>query len=95
MSAVACVNDNHTCPMVESGPKPHVGGDITQGSSTIKAGGKPVARVGDPASCQGSTDTISTGSGSVMADGKPLARKGDSTAHGGVIVTGNDQIKVG
>jgi uncharacterized Zn-binding protein involved in type VI secretion len=37
---------------------------ITQGSSTVFADGKPIARLGDPASCG---DSISTASSDVIA----------------------------
>ncbi len=35
----------HTCPMVDPGPKPHVGGPILTGSPTVIIGGMPAARL--------------------------------------------------
>jgi len=42
--------DVHTCPMSD-GPKPHVGGVITEASKTVKIGNAYAARVGDLCGC--------------------------------------------
>ena len=88
--------DMHTCPMVDPGPKPHVGGPITGPSAPrVLAGGVPVAVVSDMATCVGPPDTLSTGSSTVIAQGRSAARMGDSTAHGGVISSGMPTVLIG
>ena len=92
----ARVGDIHTCPMVNPGPVPHVGGPITgPGCPTVLLGGQPAARVGDMAACAGPPDVVALGSGSVLFGGQPAARMGDSTAHGGVIASGCATILIG
>ena len=96
MPPAARVGDMHTCPMVEPGPVPHVGGPILPPCCpTVIIGGMPAARVGDMAVCVGPTDTIAKGSGTVMIGYKPAARLGDPTAHGGVIVVGFPTVLIG
>ncbi len=86
----------HTCPMVNPGGVPHVGGPILPpGSPTVLIEGLPAARVGDMATCSGPPDTIAMGSGTVFIAGMPAARMGDSTAHGGVIVMGSGSVMIG
>ena len=87
MPLAARINDMHTCPMVNPGPVPHVGGPILPpGCVTVNIGGMPAARAGDMATCVGPPDTIALGSTSVMIGGMPAARVGDMTAHGGTIL---------
>lgn len=63
----ARVGDLHTCPMIDPGPKPHVGGPVLPaGCPTVFIGNMPAARIGDSATCVGPPDTISTGEGTVM-----------------------------
>jgi uncharacterized Zn-binding protein involved in type VI secretion len=96
MPPVARITDMHTCPMVNPGQVPHVGGPIIgPGAATVLMGGLPAALVGDSCVCVGPPDTIAKGSGTVMVTGKPVARMGDSTAHGGVIVAGLPTVMVG
>jgi len=96
MAAAARITDMHTCPMVNPGPVPHVGGPILPpGSPTVLIGGMPAARVGDMAICVGPPDTIAMGSATVLIGGMPAARMGDSTAHGGVIVAGCPTVIIG
>lgn len=96
MPPAARVSDMHTCPMVNPGPVPHVGGPILPpGASTVLIENLPAARVGDMVTCAGPPDTIVVGSSSVMIAGMPAARVGDSTAHGGVIVAGSATVMVG
>lgn len=85
----------HTCPMVNPGPVPHVGGPISVGAPTVIVAGMPAARIGDMCVCVGPPDTIAKGSGTVMIAGMPAARLGDSTAHGGVIVVGAPTVLIG
>jgi len=86
----------HTCPMVDPGPKPHVGGPITApGVPTVLIAGLTAAVVGDMATCVGPPDFIVKGSATVQIGGKPAARMGDTTAHGGVIVAGAPTVIIG
>jgi uncharacterized Zn-binding protein involved in type VI secretion len=96
MPLAARITDMHTCPMVDPGPKPHVGGPVLPpGAPTVMIGGLPAATVGDQCVCIGPPDTISQGSGTVLIGGKPAARQGDSTAHGGMIVAGCPTVIIG
>jgi len=95
MPPAARITDMHTCPMVDPGPKPHVGGPIVTGAPTVIICNLPAARVGDTAICIGPPDTIAQGEPSVIICGKPAARLGDKTAHGGVIVGGCPTVLIG
>jgi uncharacterized Zn-binding protein involved in type VI secretion len=96
MPPAARVGDMHTCPMVNPGPVPHVGGPILPpGCPTVLIGGQPAARVGDMATCVGPPDVIAKGSAGVMIGFMPAARLGDNTAHGGVIVMGFPMVMIG
>lgn len=95
MPPAARILDMHTCPLVDPGPKPHVGGPISKGAATVMIGMMPAARVGDMCVCVGPPDTIAKGSGTVMIENMPAARMGDSTAHGGSIVAGCPTIMIG
>ena len=64
------------------------------GSPTMKANGKPVARLGDKVHCNGSTDTVIKGINNLLVDGKPIAVQGSKCAHGGVIVEGSPNVFV-
>lgn len=92
----ARVGDMHTCPMVDPGPKPHVGGPILPPCQpNVLIGGMPAARIGDMATCVGPPDTIAKGEPTVLIGNKPAARLGDSTFHGGVITTGCVTVEIG
>jgi len=79
-----------------TGTTPHVGGPILPpGCPTVLIGGQPAARIGDMAVCTGPPDTITSGSTSVLIGGQPAARQGDSTAHGGVITSGQLTVLIG
>jgi uncharacterized Zn-binding protein involved in type VI secretion len=92
----ARIGDMHTCPMVDPGPKPHVGGPITgPGVPTVFIGGQPAAVVGDMATCAGPPDSIAMGSTGVFIGGKPAARMGDNTCHGGIITAGCPTVFIG
>jgi uncharacterized Zn-binding protein involved in type VI secretion len=96
MPPAARVTDMHTCPMVNPGPVPHVGGPILPpGVPTVIVGGLPAAVVGNLCTCVGPPDTIVRGSATVIIGGMPAARIGDNTAHGGVIVTGLPTVLIG
>jgi len=92
----ARLTDMHTCPMVDPGPKPHVGGPIIgPGVKTVLIGNLPAAVAGDNVTCAGAPDKILSGSTSVMIGNKPAARMGDPTAHGGVITKGFPKVLIG
>jgi uncharacterized Zn-binding protein involved in type VI secretion len=86
----------HTCPKVEPGPVPHVGGPILPPCCPqVLIDFLPAARVGDLLTCTGPPDTIQMGSTTVMIGNKPAARMGDPTAHGGVIIKGSTTVMIG
>lgn len=95
MPPAARIGDMHTCPMVNPGPVPHVGGPILKGEPKVMIGFMPAARVGDTCVCTGPPDTIAMGSVTVKIGFMPAARMGDNTAHGGVIVVGCPNVMIG
>lgn len=94
MPPAARISDLHVCPLSD-GPKPHVGGPIVLGFSSVVIGFMPAARVGDTAVCVGPPDVIAMGSMKVMIGFMPAARLGDTTAHGGKIVIGCPTVLIG
>lgn len=96
MPPAARITDFHTCPMVNPGGVPHVGGPIIgPGAPTVLIGGMPAAVVGDMCVCTGPPDSIVKGSSTVLIGGKPAAILGSNTAHGGVIVAGAPTVMLG
>lgn len=96
MPPAARVTDMHTCPMLEGGVVPHVGGPIMPpGVPTVLIGNLPAAVATGLATCVGPPDTIAMGSTSVLIGGLPAARMGDTTAHGGVITLGLPTVMIG
>ena len=96
MPSAARLGDMHTCPLVNPGPVPHVGGPIVGACAVnVLIGNQPAAKVGDVLICTGPPDTIIKGSSTVFIGGMPAARQGDSTAHGGVIVQGFPTVQIG
>jgi len=95
MPAAARITDMHTCPKVEPGPVPHVGGPVTSGDPTVLIGFQPAARAGDQIACVGPPDSIQGGESSVLIGGQGAARMGDRTAHGGVIMAGCPTVMIG
>lgn len=96
MPPAARVGDMHTCPMVDPGPKPHVGGPILPpGCPTTLIGALPAARQGDMALCIGPPDSIAKGSPTVFIGSQMAARLGDPTVHGGVITVGCPTVLIG
>lgn len=96
MPLAARMSDMHTCPMVNPGGAPHVGGPVMPpGAPTVLIEGMPAARMGDMAVCSGPPDTIVQGSATVLIEGMPAARMGDMTAHGGQIVAGSPTVMIG
>ena len=95
MPPAARIADMHTCPMVNPGPVPHVGGPISVGAPTVLIGGMPAARVGDMLVCVGPPDTIAKGSPTVWICNMMAARLGDTTVHGGSIIVGFPTVMIG
>lgn len=95
MPKAARITDMHTCPAVNPGPVPHVGGPISSGSPDVNVGYLRAARVDDTAICVPATDAISSGSSNVFINHKKAARIGDPTRHGGVIVMGCATVNIG
>jgi uncharacterized Zn-binding protein involved in type VI secretion len=95
MPPAARITDLHTCPLVNPGPVPHVGGPVIAGEGTVIIGFQPAARVGDSAKCVPATDSIAAGEPTVIIGYKDAARKGDPTNHGGVIVKGCPTVIIG
>lgn len=95
MPPAARISDGHSCPAVEPGPKPHVGGPVSAGDGTVLIGFMPAARVGDSATCIGPSDSVASGEPSVQIGFKDAARLGDATSHGGVIVAGCPTVIIG
>jgi uncharacterized Zn-binding protein involved in type VI secretion len=85
----------HTCPKVEPGPKPHVGGPVSTGEASVLIGSMPAARVSDALSCLGPADVVAQGEASVLIGNRPAARVGDATSHGGILVAGDPTVLIG
>jgi uncharacterized Zn-binding protein involved in type VI secretion len=96
MPPAARVGDMHTCPLVNPGPVPHVGGPILPpGCPTVLIGAMPAARQGDMAVCVGPPDAIAMGSPTVLIGGMMAARQTDPTVHGGLIAVGLPTVMIG
>ena len=65
MPAWRIASDFHACPLSD-GPKPHVGGTISLGSSTVLINNLPAARQGDKIIESGAVNSISKGSNNVL-----------------------------
>lgn len=91
---VSLLGHNHVCPMVDPGPKPHVGGPIVNpGQAIVRVNGQPMATVGGTCTCVGPPDTLTQGSSVVKIMGKGVVRMGDGTAHGGKVVMGIPTVR--
>jgi uncharacterized Zn-binding protein involved in type VI secretion len=53
-------SDTHACPLSD-GPKPHVGGVVAVGSTSVNIGGLPAARQGDKVVEAGAPNAIAMG----------------------------------
>jgi uncharacterized Zn-binding protein involved in type VI secretion len=58
-------SDFHACPLID-GLKPHVGGVVAVGSTTVMIGGLPAARQGDMVVEVGPPNAIAVGAPTVM-----------------------------
>jgi uncharacterized Zn-binding protein involved in type VI secretion len=85
----------HSCPAVDPGPKPHVGGPVVSTAQTfVTVENIPIATVDDKTLCSGvpTTAAITAGSAIATINGKKVARKGDPCQHGGKLVQGTPWI---
>ena len=62
-------SDTHVCPLVDPGPKPHVGGVVAKGSTSVLIGGLPAARQGDQVVEAGPPNAIAMGEPTVLIGG--------------------------
>jgi len=89
---VALKGHQHICPMVDPGPKPHIGGPVVSTrQSFVTVEGVPISTIGDGLLCTGvpaTSDKITRGSSVASIEGRRIARIGDSCAHGGKLVEG-------
>lgn len=89
----ARINDEHNCPKCDL--RPLGNGNIMTGSSNVKIGGQPAARLGDVIRCaDGSKTKISQSHACVLINNKLAARRDDTTHHGGVIMTGFNTVLI-
>lgn len=58
-------SDTHVCPLSD-GPKPHVGGVVALGSTSVLIGGLPAARMGDQIVEAGAPNAIAVGDPTVL-----------------------------
>ena len=65
MPAWRCLSDTHVCPLSD-GPKPHVGGVVAVGSTTVTIGGLFAARQGDSVVEAGAPNAIALGAPTVL-----------------------------
>lgn len=65
MPAWRAVVDVHACALSDP-PKPHVGGVVTRGSTTVKIGGMAAVRVGDLVTEAGPPNAIVQGAPTVL-----------------------------
>lgn len=88
---IAHLGHMHSCPMVDPGPKPHVGGPVVNpGQAFVRFNGIPLAVEGGSCLCTGmpGPDPMVKGSAIVRINGAGVMRIGDATGHGGKIVAG-------
>jgi uncharacterized Zn-binding protein involved in type VI secretion len=60
-----CIIDVHSCPLSD-GPKPHVGGSILKGSTTVLINNAPAARVGDSITEASAPNFVTSGVNNVI-----------------------------
>jgi uncharacterized Zn-binding protein involved in type VI secretion len=62
------IGDVHACPLSD-GPKPHVGGVVAKGSTSVLIGGLPAARMGDQIVEASAPNPIAAGAFAVQIGG--------------------------
>jgi uncharacterized Zn-binding protein involved in type VI secretion len=77
-------------PLIVVGDKTSHGGTVLSGSPNTDTHGKPIARVGDKASCplkgHGGVTVIVSGDPACLIDGQPAACHGHKTACGATLI---------
>ena len=61
MPAWRALVDQHVCPLVDPGPKPHKGGSVLNGSTSVMINNSPAARQGDQIIEVGPPNSIAVG----------------------------------
>lgn len=95
-SPVTLLGHAHICPMVDPGPRPHIGGPVVQTvQNFVCVEGVPIATVTDKFFCTGvpTTTRISAGSSIAKIGGRNAARFGDACEQGGRLVQGVPWIR--
>ena len=59
-------SDTHVCPLIDPGPKPHVGGVVAVGSTSVLISGLPAARQTDQVVEAGAPNAILLGEPTVL-----------------------------
>jgi len=68
---------------------------MTPQPTRVRINSRDAVRAGDLAACRGDTDVVATGSATVKIGSMPAARQDDTTAHGGKIVRGAKNVRIG
>ena len=76
------------------GDKNNKGEPITQGDSSVKVNGKPIAPTNAPVAGKGSPRTKNTQS-SVKVNGKPVVMTNDRDTNGATRMGGSSNVKIG
>lgn len=79
---LVCQGDQHHCP-ASTGSKPHIGGTLPQGSSSVFINGKGVCRHGDISPCHGAPNQIVSHTRCIQVDNRPIAHTQATTLHQG------------
>ena len=78
-------------PIIVVGDRTSHGGVVIDGTPESDINGKPIARVGDHATCpikgHGKITMIASGDPTLIIDGAPVARHGDKTACGATLLS--------
>lgn len=66
LPAWRATSDFHACPLIDPGPKPHVGGVVAVGSTSVLINSLPAARQGDQVTEAGAPNAILLGEPTVL-----------------------------
>ncbi|MFO0592175.1 MAG: PAAR domain-containing protein [Polyangiaceae bacterium] len=81
-------DDLQVCPT-------HGPATMPEGALSVKVNSRATVRVGDPYSCGGSPDRVTTGASTVTFGGEFAARLTDQSEHGGRIILGAFNVVIG
>ncbi|KGS12049.1 PAAR domain-containing protein [Pseudomonas tremae] len=84
MISSAKLGDLHACPIPGHGITP-----IVTASSDVLINSLTTARVGDMCACGA---VIVAGFPSIMVNGRPMAHLGSPSSHGGMLISGSDDV---